>query len=164
MTQKANKSLRGVQTYVVPQRILKNSALLLRSLSSGVRESAILWTGTCLNTEARVRRIVVPRQTSNAVRFDVSLEERLKIASQLNRSGEMLLAQLHTHPKEAFHSAIDDQLALPRHTGAISIVIPDFAMYWEGDLNQVSVNRHLGKGVWQELGSDVVCELFEILQ
>ena len=50
-----------------------------------------------------------------------------------------------------FHSCADDRLALPRHTGAISIVVANFATDWDGDLREVSVNCHLGEGVWNEL-------------
>ena len=54
------------------------------------------------------------------------------------------------------------RLALPRHTGAISIVIADFADKWDGDLEQASVNRHLGAGVWEELDGEAVSRLFEV--
>ncbi len=66
----------------------------------------------------------------------------------------MVLAQLHTHPGMAFHSLADDRLALPRQTGAISIVVPDYGADWDGDFRDVSINRHLGEGVWQELGTE----------
>ena len=35
--------------------------------------------------------------------------------------------QIHTHPREAWHSAIDDQFSLAPATGFLSLVIPDFA-------------------------------------
>jgi hypothetical protein len=40
----------------------------------------------------------------------------------------MIAAQIHTHPKRAFHSAADDKWAIVRHTGALSLVIPHFAL------------------------------------
>ena len=81
---------------------------------------------------------------------------------ELAAGGEKLLAQLHTHPGPAFHSEADDRLALPRHTGAISIVVPHFGQGWEGDLRDVSVNRHLGQGAWQELSRDALSLSFEV--
>lgn len=152
----------NVLRYVVPRGIVAESAGTLRSLSDGRREAVILWTGTPQAEEALVRRIVVPSQRAGVLHFDVSLRERLRIAHQLASCGEKLLVQLHTHPAEAFHSPVDDRLALPRHTGAISIVVPDFAETWDGDLQQVSVNRHLGAGVWEELDGEVVSMLFEV--
>ena len=109
-----------------------------------------------------MRRLVVPCQRASALHFDVPIQERLRIARQLAKCGEKLLVQLHTHPERAFHSPVDDRLALPRHTGAISIVVSDFAENWGGDLKQVSVNFHLGAGVWEELGPESVSNLFQV--
>ena len=158
----ASQDTRCTPTYVVPRSTLAQSAELLRSLSGGVRESVVLWTGTELAGNAQVRRVVVPRQRANRLSFQVPLDERLQISQQLADSGERLLAQLHTHPGRAFHSLADDRLALPRHTGAISIVVAEFANLWDGDLRDVSVNRHLGAGTWSELSPDAVARLFEV--
>ena len=151
-----------VNKFLVSHSILVESAALLRSLSGGVRESVILWAGTVQRREAIVGRIVVPRQLAGAKHFDVPLDERLRIVQQFASSGEKLLVQLHTHPGQAFHSRADDRLALPRHTGALSIVVEDFAANWHGDLRQVSVNLHLGEGVWRELRPKTVSMLFEV--
>ena len=148
--------------YIVPRSIIMESAVLLRSLSRGTHESVVLWAGTTQGGTAIVRRLVVPRQTASARHFDVPLGERLRIAQEFANFGERLLVQLHTHPGEAFHSPVDDRLALPRHTGAISIVVPGFAATWHGDLREVSVNRHLGESVWRELRPMTVSTLFEL--
>ena len=145
----------------MPGNILAETPRILRSLSGGVRESVVLWVGVEATDEALVRRIVVPRQRSTAKRFDVPLRERHRIIQELAGSGDKLLVQLHTHPRSAFHSCADDRLALPRHIGALSVVIADFASNWDGDLQQASVNRHLGGGVWSELSPETVSTLFE---
>ena len=159
-----NRRVSEVNKYFLSHNILVESADLLRSLSGGVRESVVLWAGTVQGREAIVRRIVVPCQLASAEHFDVPLGERLRIAQQFASSGEKLLVQLHTHPGQAFHSPVDDRLALPRHTGALSIVVEDFAANWHGDLRQVSVNLHLGQGVWRELRPKTVSTLFEVRQ
>ena len=151
-----------ILTFAVPRGILEESAETLRVLSGGVRESAVLWVGVERTSCALVRRMVVPRQHATAMRFDVSLTERLRIAQELAASGGKLLAQLHTHPGRAFHSPTDDRLALPRHTGAISIVVPNFGTSWDGDLRDASINLHIGGGVWTELSSDTAANLFEV--
>ena len=148
--------------YSVAKSILRESAVTLRSLSAGIRESVILWIGSADDRNARVRSITVPKQFTSADHFEVPLEERLKLAQRLAYSGERLLAQLHTHPGTAFHSLTDDRLALPRHTGAVSIVVPNFAAEWSGDLAETSVNYHLGGGIWKQLGSETVSALFEV--
>ena len=157
-----SRELRGAVRYVIAGGILKASADALRSLSEGVRESVVLWIGIGRPDKTFVQRLLVPHQLASPKHFEVPLEERARIIQELGVSGERVLAQLHTHPGRAFHSRADDRLALPRHTGAISIVVPDFAADWDGDLNQTSVNCHLGKGVWSELTPQAVAKLFEI--
>lgn len=149
-------------TYVVPRRILQSSADALRSLSGGVRESVVLWIGTKRSDKALVEGILVPQQIATPLHFKVPLDERVRIIRELGNSDQKVLAQLHTHPSRAFHSSADDRLALPRHTGAISIVIAEFAADWDGDLQKASVNCHLGEGVWSELSPESVSKLFEI--
>ena len=139
------------------------SAETLRSLSGGVQESVVLWVGREQAGRSLVQRMIVPCQRASAIHFDVSLKERLRIIRELAASDEQLLVQLHTHPGEAFHSLVDDRLALPRHTGAISIVVPYFAREWNGDLRHASVNRHLGAGMWGELSWDAVTLAFEVV-
>ena len=148
--------------YVVASAILEESAHVLRALSEKVRESVLLWTGIEQNRKARVGNIIVPEQIASRIHFDVPLDERLKITRRLGESHEKLLAQLHTHPGRAFHSPRDDRLALPRHQGAISIVVPNFAASWTGDLMESSVNIHLGRGVWRELSLREVSDVFEV--
>ena len=148
--------------YVVPSSILRASAETLRLLSGGTREAVVLWIGTERASKAFVQRMVVPQQLASAKHFDVPLDERIRIIREIGNSGEKVLAQLHTHPGRAFHSWADDRLALPRHTGAISIVVADFATDWDGDLQEASVNCHLGEGVWSEFSPEVVSKLFEV--
>jgi hypothetical protein len=40
----------------------------------------------------------------------------------------MIAAQVHSHPREAFHSSADDAWAIVRHLGALSLVVPDFGL------------------------------------
>ena len=146
----------------VERSLVRESALMLRELSDDRTEAVLLWAGVRHDALASVRRIVVPEFTSTSVHFEVSLEERIALASALAAEGEMVLAQLHTHPGPAFHSRADDRFALPRHTGAISIVVPDFAADWDGDLEDVSVNVHRGAGVWRELASREVSSVIKV--
>ena len=151
-----------VEKYLVPRAILRDSATTLRSLSGNRRESVILWIGTRVAEVALVKRIAVPSQIASSKHFEVPLRERFRIIRDVASSGEKLLVQLHTHPNEAFHSFVDDRIALPRHTGGISIVVANFGVGWEGDLKETSVNRHLGGGSWEELNQEAVTHLFEI--
>jgi hypothetical protein len=40
---------------------------------------------------------------------------------------------VHSHPAKAFHSRADDEWAIVRHEGALSLVVPDFASRTSAD-------------------------------
>ena len=40
-----------------------------------------------------------------------------------------VVAQVHSHPGKAFHSEADDQWAIVRNVGALSLVLPQFARH-----------------------------------
>jgi hypothetical protein len=153
-----------IARYRIPAPIVEASVCALRDGSAGTREWVILWQGKIFDeTTAKVTRVHVPRQNTGPLHFNISIDERLRLLDDVSAEGEFILAQLHTHPRQAFHSEVDDRLAIPKHTGAISIVVADFGVGWNGDFLATSVNRHLGAGRWHELRPDEVRELLEVV-
>jgi len=74
-------------------------------------------------------------------------------------AGLSVVARIHTHPTEAYHSPVDDTNMLISHEGAISIVVPNFARA-PLDLLACSVNElHHDRG-WVELSHREVTERF----
>jgi hypothetical protein len=55
-------------------------------------------------------------------------DELHRINMWLHRHRLRLIAQIHSHPTEAYHSDTDDRYAIATSLGSISIVIPDFAV------------------------------------
>ena len=152
-----------IRRCVIKGSILRDSANELRRLSSTGVESVVLWLGDQLDEQTDiVREIFIPEQMTSPLHFDVPLSERLRIIGYLADKRLRLIAQLHTHPGAAFHSVVDDRLALPKHVGGISIVVPDFATTWDGSLSQVSVNIHHGGGRWVELKNDQVAQALQV--
>lgn len=150
--------------YRVPSRLLADSAVTLRETGKGVKEAVILWQGRVISeSAAEATRLIVPRQVTGPLHFNVPLQERLRILREVAPTGEFILVQLHTHPREAFHSEADDTMAITKHTGAISIVIPNYGHGWTGDLSDTSVHRHLGAAMWQKLPGPEVRSLFEVV-
>lgn len=149
--------------YVVPARVLQATAQALRQRGRGRREAVVLWQGRVASeTVAEITALRIPKQIAGPRHFNVPLEERLRILDEISAVGEFILVQLHTHPRHAFHSPADDQYAITKHSGAISIVIPDFAMQWSGDLRETAVFKNLGAGTWSPLTSVEVNQLFEV--
>lgn len=89
-------------------------------------EAVVLWIGTF--EPPTITRVVVPEQETSVGRFRVPLAARQSLARELAGTGQMVVAQVHSHPDLAFHSPIDDAEAIPRRVGAYSLVVPDFGV------------------------------------
>lgn len=150
--------------YRVSRALLQSTADTLRHLSGGVRESVVLWQGRVLDPQtAEITKVQVPQQVTGPLHFNVPLRERLDLVREVSASGEFILVQLHTHPREAFHSEADDRMAITKHTGAISAVIPYFARRWAGDFSETAVFIHLGASQWRQMSTMEVLGLFEVI-
>lgn len=155
----------SLSLYRVPARILAATVSALREHSAGTREAVVLWQGRILTeTQAEITKLHVPKQDTGPLHFNVPLRERLRILANVSAEDEFILVQLHTHPAEAFHSPVDDRLAITKHTGAISVVVPWFAHDWTGDFAETSVNYCIGGGRWAELSHADVIRLFEVVK
>jgi hypothetical protein len=149
--------------YKVSPAVLRSTAKALCRVGQGRKEAAVLWQGRILtNTEAEVTKLIVPKQIAGPAHFNITVEERLRIIDEIDKVGEFILIQLHTHPNEAFHSEADDRLAVTKHLHAISIVIPHFGNHWSGALAEASVHMNLGGGLWRKLTDAEVLQFFEI--
>jgi hypothetical protein len=141
--------------------MFRSTAKALRRVGQGRNEAAVLWQGRIVtDTEAVVTTLIVPKQIAGPAHFNIPVEERLRIIDEINKVGEFILIQLHTHPKEAFHSGSDDRHAVTKHLHAISIVIPHFGKRWSGALAETSVHINLGGGIWRKLTDAEVIEFF----
>lgn len=87
-------------------------------------EGVVLWVGAAAS--GRVDEMLIPQQRTTRRSFDVPLPERQQIARSMVGTGRAVLAQVHSHPEHAWHSPIDDQRAMPRGVGSLSLVVPEY--------------------------------------
>jgi hypothetical protein len=94
-------------------------------------EAFVLWTGVALDGVFTVQNAYVPRQiatrTEDGVCVTVTGVELHRLNVWLFERGETLACQVHTHPKQAYHSETDDTFPIVTALGGLSIVVPDFA-------------------------------------
>ncbi|WP_316213766.1 MULTISPECIES: hypothetical protein [unclassified Bradyrhizobium] len=69
----------------------------------------------------------IPEYTARADVFRIPPASMTALMVHLRSQKLALAAQVHSHPKLAFHSETDDKWAIVRHEGALSIVVPHFA-------------------------------------
>lgn len=114
-------------TINVPSQVLTESLHLLKAEGQRGKESIVLWLGRASSGVCSITQVYRPEHTASHDRFDISRKAMENLMANLARDGLRTLAQVHTHPFEAFHSDADDRWAIVRHIGALSLVLPYFA-------------------------------------
>jgi hypothetical protein len=117
-----------------PQALIEETLAHLRTGGANKCETVVLWLGTLRNGIAEVREVCRPEQQVAVDFFRIGPESMRSLMGRIKETRFQILAQVHSHPEEAFHSIADDTWAIVRHVGAVSIVIPHFAK------NTVSMN------------------------
>ena len=91
-------------------------------------ECVVLWLGRQKGTIIQVQQVYRPTQVARAKMFHIPPDSMKELLSEISSKRLMIAAQVHSHPSKAFHSKADDAWAIVRHAGALSIIIPDFAL------------------------------------
>jgi hypothetical protein len=110
-----------------PQTLVDQTIKYLQAAGAVQRECLVLWLAHRLDNCMNVVMAHRPDQRAWRDRFVVDAAEMASLKALLRSNRLMIAAQVHSHPKEAFHSFADDQGAFVRHHGALSFVIPNFA-------------------------------------
>jgi proteasome lid subunit RPN8/RPN11 len=134
----------SVDRIEIPPNIAEMTQKHLRRKGAEHAEGVVLWHGTL--EPPRITAAVIPDQVTSAGRFRVPLAERQRIARELGGTGEMIVAQVHSHPGRAFHSAVDDAEAIPRRVGSYSLVVPNFG--FRGQLLEAAALYRLSADGW----------------
>lgn len=141
-------------TYLVPRHVLETTGDLLRGPGLDGFEAVVLWVGAVLDEErASVAGAVRPGQRAHRGEHGCAVEVPPEALSELISAlpeNMVVLARLHTHPTDAYHSPVDDTNMLIAHEGAVSIVVPNFAAA-PIELVQCSVNELRAGAGWREL-------------
>ncbi|MBV9762473.1 MAG: Mov34/MPN/PAD-1 family protein [Acidobacteriaceae bacterium] len=110
-----------------PQSVVDQTIVHLQAAGTAGKECLVLWLARRLDDRLDVVAAHRPEQQAWRDRFIVDAAEMASLMALLRRDRLMIAAQVHSHPKEAFHSFADDEGAFIRHQGALSFVIPYFA-------------------------------------
>lgn len=126
-------SLRQVTSVSLPVSVAKRTHGHLYATGMRGLEGMALWVGAQNGTRFQITDVIVPEQ--QGIRSDHGLAvmvpgvELQRINLYLYRNGLRLIAQIHSHPTEAYHSEMDDEYAIATALGAFSLVVPDFARH-----------------------------------
>jgi len=151
-----------VTRFEIPALIIAETDRLLRSAGNDRLEIFVIWSGVVEGPTFRVRHAHVPRQHSGRAQAHVTIagEALHELALVLEEEREVIGAQVHSHPEEAYHSGADDELAIATKRGAISVVVP-----WFGATGVMSDERAVYRLVdegWVEVAPDLARALMVV--
>lgn len=155
----------SVGHYLLPQRVLDDTWLFLRERGTHGIEAVVLWVGQIVDAQhadvlAAIRPPQVAYRGEDGLAVEVPQDALTELISGLPDAIHVL-ARVHSHPGEAYHSVLDDTNMLISHRGAVSIVVPDFAR-GSATLAGCSVNQLRPPDGWQELSAGAVANLFQV--
>jgi hypothetical protein len=151
---RAGSPLAGARRFEFPREL---AGRCMEAMKARGDEGAELFLalGATVSEDGRTvtfRRVHLPEQTCYSGPEGLLVKIDGDAIFELNRScfehEEILAGQIHAHPSDAYHSPADDQLAMIKLPGGLSIVVPHFA---SGPLNprHWSVNQLGEDGVWR---------------
>jgi hypothetical protein len=137
----------------IPLDIQEMTIMHIRRCGLKNEEGFVAWSGVRANSKLVVKRAIVPNESEtnhhNSVRFsDTAIES---IADTILSRGELLIAQVHSHPFEAFHSDTDDKYPLLHRKGFLSLVIPYFGKYGFDNFGEFRVFEYIQDNSWTQL-------------
>lgn len=114
-------------TIIVPTAIVSETIGILRAAGHASLENMVLWLGRRRGSEVEVLESLRPTQQVTRLSIQIPARGMAEIFDRIRARRLVVAAQVHAHPAEAFHSQADDHLAVVRHEGALSLVVPEFA-------------------------------------
>lgn len=114
-----------------PKSVLEKAYTFLQEAGKERFEAVALFAGVIDSDNAHVKEAILPLQKSyklsSGLMYSVEAEELHRINVWLYTNKLRLIAQIHSHPQEAYHSETDDEYPIMSTEGGLSIVVPNFA-------------------------------------
>lgn len=156
--------LHGVRRVTVDRAVIRSTLRTLQEFGAHQLEGLVLWLGKVEPGRAHVVRVFTPEQHpisgEDGLGYFVDGEALFRLNRGLAASGLRLIAQVHSHPQEAYHSHADDRYAIVTAEGGLSLVVPDFGRA-PADPTSWAVYR-LDQGDWIELTREQARALIEV--
>jgi len=108
---------------LISSALIEQTIAVLQEGGEEICETVVFWLGK----GETVNEVYRPMQRVSVDYFHLSSESMRSLMDYLKRDRRRILAQVHSHPGDAYHSKADDQWAVIRHQGALSLVLPRFA-------------------------------------
>jgi hypothetical protein len=129
-------------------------------------EGVALWAGTHNSNVFEVKSTIIPKQKGYRIEdgllYSVDGDELYQINQWLYENKMTLIAQIHSHPGEAYHSETDDRYPIVAVLGGISVVIPDFG-FRRPDVKDWAVYRLMPSKQWVRQPQEAITALLQFV-
>ena len=138
---------------ICPFALIDKTLTYLRETGHTGCECAVLWLGYRDGDSVLIKEVYRPLQTAEVDMFYIPPEGMDALHAKLRQHRYIVAAQVHSHPGQAFHSKADDMWSIIRYEGALSLVIPNFAIETtvETFLDDAKVYRFSADAQWIEV-------------
>ncbi len=146
--------LAWVTEFRIPESVLLPTLGILQKAGKEGHEAFVVWgarpgpTPNALTFATALRPAQRAVSTPEGLLVIVDGEALFETNRLLYERQQILAAQVHSHPTEAYHSDTDDALPLVTLIGGLSIVIPDFAQDGNASLDRWAWYRLESLGRW----------------
>jgi hypothetical protein len=154
-----SQGLAAVREFRIPSTLLDKTLAVLADAGNRNAEAFVLWGGSLVAQHVFKFTIAIkPAQTSastfHGLLVNVDGDALFAVNKELYHAGSTLGGQVHSHPTDAFHSETDDHYPLVTLTGALSLVVPYFAVDARKRMTEWAWYRLAGYGKWLQVGDD----------
>jgi hypothetical protein len=132
----------------LPTSLVTDTFDLFRTCGDGRRECVAYWCAARSEPDV-LTRVVHPAHTVFRGGYQVDDDWVMQFFVDLHGSEELVRVQIHTHPRGAGHSWIDDAYSLVPAAGFLSLVVPSFALGPVG-LDHTHLVEMQADGNWDE--------------
>lgn len=151
----------------VPRELVEEIQQYFRTAGRRGNEAVGFWAGTQQETHFVVTAVYLPGQRAGNLGGGcvvmVDGDELFRMNVWLHENRLTLIAQLHSHPGDAYHSDTDDDYPVMTRTGGLSLVIPDYARD-AFSLATAAVYRLTANIGWQHLSEPEVAALIQVVE
>lgn len=158
--------LTDIEKIIIPQSCVDFIYNAFRKQGNKGFECIGLFVGVISKNTFEVKTAMIPSQTAYKTEYGLNYivegDELYRINKWLYENGFTIIAQIHSHPTEAYHSQMDDDFPIMATEGGFSIVIPNFG-FDVFSINDWSINRLTSQKGWAELSNNEVENIITII-
>ena len=135
--------------YRLERKLLDETSEHFRACGGGREECQVLWLSPWAQPDT-ITKVVHPKHTAHMGGFVLDDAWLNAFWLELGDTDMGIRVQVHTHPREAFHSRTDDDYPVIHRPGFLSLVIPNFGLGPVG-FDDAYLTEIQESGRWQQM-------------